>query len=311
MQSGVPAAFPSPINTPEGPATSVHSPSTAALPTEGKAVLTESSSNASATPAEGAPQAFGSPSALWPAPAAAQSAQNDALGQATSDAAPTSTWDQLWDEGSSDGPDQAAADSLPAESATQSAPVCLGQHMPGSSQQAEAVPSSQHVMPSQDAVAPDVQKAEQSAESSGQPSASSLQLPGHPSGLSDEAPPADSAKTPPHHASTSLEPEEALPEQAGPSQLISSWPDQATTPRLHTSLPEQATPSLPQGPGAGASGACNTPKTAGCREYGSWWTPPLPKGLTPAWMKVKTPAWVKKMRQVELVSSPQLQDVDQ
>ena len=309
----MPAAFTSHINTPEGPATSVHSPNTqalpfntAALPTEGEAVPIESSSDATVTPAEGAPQAFGSPSALWPAAAAAQSAQTAMLGQATSDAAPTSTWDQLWDEGSSDGPDQAAADSPPAESATQSAPVSLGQHMPGSSQQAEAVPASQHATPSQDAVAPNVQKAGQCAESFSQPWASSLQLPGHPSGLSDEAPPADSAKTPPHHASTSLQPEEALPEQAGPSQLISSWPDQATTPRLHTSLPEQATPSLPQGPGVGASGACNTPKTAGCREYGSWWTPPLPKGLTPAWMKVKTPAWVKKMRQVELVSSPQL-----
>lgn len=263
---------------------------------------TESNSHANATPAEGAPQAFGSPSALWPGPVAAQSAHTAVFDQATPDAEPTSTWDQLWDERSSDVPDQAAADSPPAESAMQSAPVSLPQHLPGSSQQAEATLGSQPSSQSQDAMALADQPARQSAESPSQPAASSLQLPGHPSGLPDEGPPADSAKTLLQHASTSLQHEDALPEQARPSQLISSWPDQATAPRLLSSLPDQATPSLPKGPGAGAGGPCVTPTTAGCREYGSWWTPPLPKGMTPAWMKVKTPAWVKKMRQVELVN---------
>lgn len=271
------------------------------MPTEGKALFTESTSSATATPAEGGPQAFGSPSALLSARIEAQTAQTAVLDQATSHAAPTSTWDQLWDEGFSDVHDEAAADSPPAESATQSASVVLTQHLPASNHQAEAsVPSSQHIMPSQEAMPPVVQQAGQSEQVPSQPAASRVQLPGHPSELSIEALPADSARTLPRHASASLQHSNALPEQAGPSQLISSWPGEATTPRTHTK-PNQATSSFPKGSGVGVSGACVTPKTVGAREYGSWWTPPLPRGLTPAWLKVKTPAWVKKMRQMEVV----------
>ncbi len=101
------------------------------------------------------------------------------------------------------------------------------------------------------------------------------------------------------------------PDQTNTPDLISSMPDQASTPRLNRSLPDQAiTPHLktrlpelemlshiPKG-GGPARGVSATPKTAGAREYGSWWTP---KGLTPAWLKTRTPGWMKKMQQPDMV----------
>ena len=126
---------------------------------------------------------------------------------------------------------------------------------------------------------------------------------------------------------TMSRPYEPLADQAAPSQiysgaldqtstpeLITSVPDQASTPRLNRSLPEQATtphlktrlPELemlshiPKG-GGPARGVSATPKTAGAREYGTWWTP---KGLTPAWLKTRTPGWMKKMQQPDMVCKP-------
>lgn len=96
---------------------------------------------------------------------------------------------------------------------------------------------------------------------------------------------------------TTPRPFTGLPGQATPSYIHSSLPDQASTSELNDSLPDLATlPHIPQGASGWAIPA--TPKTAGTREYGSWWTP---KGLTPVWMKAKTPAWVKKMRQPDMV----------
>jgi len=122
---------------------------------------------------------------------------------------------------------------------------------------------------------------------------------------------------------TTFQPYEHLPDQSTPSQihsgapnqtstpeLISSMPDQASTPRLNRSLPDQATTPhlktrLPElemlshiPKGGSARGVSATPKTAGVREYGSWWTP---KGLTPAWLKTRTPGWMKKMQQPGMV----------
>ena len=101
------------------------------------------------------------------------------------------------------------------------------------------------------------------------------------------------------------------PDQTSIPELISSVPDQASTPRLKRSLPDQATtphlktrlPELemlshiPKG-GGSARGVSATPKTAGAREYGSWWTP---EGLTPACLKTRTPGWMKKMQQSDMV----------
>ncbi|KAL0030112.1 hypothetical protein WJX79_008475 [Trebouxia sp. C0005] len=100
------------------------------------------------------------------------------------------------------------------------------------------------------------------------------------------------------------------PDQTSTPELIRSVLDQASTPRLNRSLPDQATmphlktrlPELevlsrvPKG-GGPARGVSATPKTAGAREYGSWWTP---KGLTPAWLKTRTPGWMKKMQQPDM-----------
>ncbi len=100
------------------------------------------------------------------------------------------------------------------------------------------------------------------------------------------------------------------PDQTSTPELISSVPDQASTPRLNRSLPDQATTPhlktrLPElemlshiPKGGPARGVSATPKTAGAREYGSWWTP---KGLTPAWLKTRTPGWMKKMQQPDMV----------
>ena len=103
------------------------------------------------------------------------------------------------------------------------------------------------------------------------------------------------------------------PDQTSTPELITSMPDQASTPRLNRGLPDQAnTPHLktrlpelemmshiPKG--GPARGVSATPKTAGAREYGSWWTP---KGLTPAWLKTRTPGWRKKMQQPDVVCKP-------
>ncbi len=103
------------------------------------------------------------------------------------------------------------------------------------------------------------------------------------------------------------------PDQTSTPELISSVPDQASTPRLNRSLPDQATTPhlktrLPElemlshiPKGGPARGVSATPKTAGAREYGSWWTP---KGLTPAWLKTRTPGWMKKMQQPDMVCKP-------
>ena len=315
MQSGGRGVLASPISFPEGPAINSYPSerealpfSTADLPTVGEGLPTESSSSPTAEePSEEPPQPFGSPSALWPVPDAAQTADTAQTDGATPDAVPSTPWDQLWDEGSSDVPDQAAVDSPPAGSTAQSASATLTQHPMSSIQQADTVEGSQQdnashqVASSQDAVPEAVQEAAQSVDL---PALSSSQSPGQLSDLFNQALPSDTSTTPVCHASTSLQPQDALPEQASPSGFISSWPDQATTPRLHTSMPDQATPAMPKASAMrdSCSGVGITPKTAGSKGYGSWWTPPLPKGLTPAWMKVKTPAWVKKMRQLELVS---------
>ncbi|KAL0048243.1 hypothetical protein WJX82_010954 [Trebouxia sp. C0006] len=99
------------------------------------------------------------------------------------------------------------------------------------------------------------------------------------------------------------------PDQTSTPELISSMPDQASTPRLNRGLPDQATTPhlktrLPElemlshiPKGGPVRGVSATPKTAGAREYGSWWTP---KGLTPAWLKTRTPGWMKKMQQPDL-----------
>lgn len=103
------------------------------------------------------------------------------------------------------------------------------------------------------------------------------------------------------------------PDQTSTPELISSMPDQASTPRLNRGLPDQATTPhlktrLPElemlshiPKGGPVRGVSATPKTAGAREYGSWWTP---KGLTPAWLKTRTPGWMKKMQQPDLVCIP-------
>lgn len=312
MQSGERGAFASPISFPDGPTTSSQPSvrealpfSMADLPTEGEDLPIESSSSPTATPTEEAPQPFGSPSVPLPDAALGTQTTTAALpNQTTSVAASLSNWDQLWDEGASDVPDQqAASGSPPAESAGQSATT---QQAPSVDQEAVTSAASQQdsasrqVAQSQDDAPQAPQETLQFAELSDQVSASSRQTPGPSSDFSDEA--SQSARTPAHCARTSSQPQETLPEQASPSLLISSWPDQATTPRPHTSLPDQANPTMPKASAVQGVGAGATPKTAGTKEYGSWWTPPLPKGLTPAWMKVKTPAWVKKMRQLDLVS---------
>ena len=308
MQSGEHGAFASPISFPNGQIMSSQPPvreplpfSIQDLPVEGQGVRIESSSSSlTASTTEEAPQPFGSPSV--PLPDAAQDTQTATAAlpnQATSGAASLPDWDQLWDEGFSDVPDQAVPDSPPAESAGQSAsaqqPVTFNQQavtVEGSQQDSV----SHQITPGQDEAPQAFQECLQSAELPDQAASSSRQSPSQPSDFSDQATPSGFARTPAPHASTSSF-QETLPEQASPSLLISSWPDQATTPCPHTSLPDQATPCMPK-----ASVTAATPKTAGTKEYGSWWTPPLPKGLTPAWMKVKTPAWVKKMRQLDSVS---------
>ena len=305
MQNGERGAFTTPISFPDGP-TIGSQPlvrealpfSIAELPIEGEGLSIESSSSPSATPTEEAPQPFGSPSVPLPDAALDTQTTTAALpNQTTSGAASLSNWDQLWDEGASDVPDQAASDSPPAESAGQSAsaqqPLCFAWTAAGSQQD-----SASHQVAMSHNVPQAFQELLQSAELPDQTASSSRQSPGQPSDVSDQAPPSGSARTPAHHASTSSQPQETLPEQASPSLLISSWPDQATTPRPHTSWPDQATPTMAKA----SAQRVATPKTAGTKEYGSWWTPPLPKGLTPAWMRVKTPAWVKKMRQLDTVS---------
>lgn len=314
VQSGAGGSFASPISFPDRPAMSSH-PSTreplpfsiANLPIEGEVLPIESSSSPTATPAEEAPQPFGSPSV--PVPDAAQDTHTTAaasLDQATSAAAPNSNWDQLWDEGSSDVPDQATSDSPPDEPSEHSASA---QHPVSVHQQAVSVAVSQPDSGSHQASlsqrdAPQVvQEALQSAEVSEQTAASSRQLPEQPSALPHEAGTSGSARGSSHHSSTSAQPQEALPEQASPSLLISSWPEQTTTPGPRTCLPDLATPTMAKATDVRGMRAGSLPKTAGgAKEYGSWLTPPLPKGLTPAWLKVKTPAWVKKMRHLDTVS---------
>lgn len=274
---------------------------------KGEVLPIESSSSPTATPAEEAPQPFGSPSV--PVPDAAQDTHTitaASLDQAASAAAPTSNWEQLWDEGSSEVPDQATSDSPPAGPSQHSAPA---QHPVSCNQQAVSVAVSQpdsgshQAAPSQHDAPQVAQETLQSAEVSEQPAASSRQAPEQPSALPREAGTSGSARLSSHHSSTSSQPQEALLEQTSPSLLISSWPEQATTPGPRTSLPDQATPTMPKESAVRGMRAGSTPKTAGgAKEYGSWWTPPLPKGLTPAWLKVKTPAWVKKMRHLDSVS---------
>ena len=305
MQSGERGAFASPISFPDGPTISSHPSvrealplSMAGLPIEGEGLPFGSSSSPIATPTEEAPQPFGSPSV--PLPDAAQETQTTTAAlpnQTTSVAASLSNWDPLWDEGSSDVPDQAAPGIPFAESARQSASA---QQLPSCHPQAVNVAGSETDSASQQ-VAPSHNNAPQASQGLPQIALSSWQSPSPRSDFSDQTP-SESARTPAHHATTSSQPQETLPEQASTSSLISSWPDQATTPR-HSSLPDQATPLMPQASSVQGAGVGPTPNIAGSKEYGSWWTPPLPKGLTPAWMKVKTPAWVKKMRQLDSVSN--------
>ena len=312
MQSSERGAFASPISFPDGPNISSHPSVREALPfgivdlpIEGEGLPIQSSSSPTAAPTEEAPQPFGSPSV--PLPDAAQTTQTTTAAfskQATSDIAPMSTWDQLWDEGSSDVPDQAASESPPAESAGQSAST---QQAASFDQEAVTLAgfqqdsASHQVAQSHNDAAQAFQELLQSAELPAKTASSGRQSPTQPS--SDQATPSGSARTPAHHASTSSQPQETLPEQASPSLLISSWPDQATTSGPYTSSPDQATPCMPKASAVRGTGAGVTPKTARSKEYGSWWTPPLPRGLSPAWMKVKTPAWVKKMRQLDSVSA--------
>ena len=96
---------------------------------------------------------------------------------------------------------------------------------------------------------------------------------------------------------TSLYARDSIPSEPITPRLISSFPNEAGTPNLKSRLPEEAMlPNIVRV--ASVRGVSATPKTAGAREYGSWWTP---HALTPAWMKMKTPSWVKKMRQPDMV----------
>lgn len=248
----------------------------------------ESSSSPTATPGEEAPQPFGSPSALWTAPVAAQrtpatQTADDLPDQAMADAVHSSQQRELWDQASPHVPhNMARDDSIPAESAAaQSASAVLTQRPAAMTQQTDAESSSQEgglvhqLAVSQDAVPSAVQDAVQSTSLLDQPTPADSQSRGELSDLPTQA--------------TTSQQANGLPEQATPSRLISSWPDQAT-------------PSVPKMSALRGVGAGVTPKTAGTKEYGSWWTPPLPRGLTPAWMKMKTPAWVKKMRQLDMVT---------
>lgn len=75
-------------------------------------------------------------------------------------------------------------------------------------------------------------------------------------------------------------------------------------------LPEEACTPLPNRRVAALSGASLpfTPVTQGTKEYGSWWTPRLPKALTPAWLKARTPSWLSKVSKLvhELKAHPVL-----
>lgn len=308
MQSGEGGSFASPISFPTR-----REPlpfSVADLPIAEEALPIGSSNSPTATPAEEAPQPFGSPSV--PVPDAAQETHTTAAAsfdQATSAAAPMSNWDQLWDEGSSDVPHQATSDSPSAgpsqHSASAQYPVSFSQH---AVRVAVSQPDSgcQQAAPRQHDAPQGAQETLQSAEVSEQtaavPEETAASSPEQPSALPHEAGTSGPARMSSHQRSTSPQPQDALPEQASPSVLISSWPEQTTTPGPRTSLPDQATPTMPKASAVRDTRAGSTPKTAGAKEYGSWWTPPLAKGFTPAWLKVKTPAWVKKMRHLDSVS---------
>ena len=243
-----------------------------------------SSSSPTSTPPEEAPQAFGSPSALWTSSAAtpgthATQTAHDLPDQAAADAAPRSQWRELWDEEPSHvSRHMAPGDSIPAESAvTQSTSAVLTQRRTALTQQPDA---HEEDAVHQLAVVPDAVP-------------SAIQDAAQSTSLLNQSATADSQS----HEQLSN-----LPNQATTSQQVDGLPEQATPPRLISSWPDQANPAVPRMSALRGVGDGLTLKTSGTKEYGSWWTPPLPKGLTPAWMRLKTPAWVKKMRQLDVVS---------
>ena len=300
MQSGGQGVFASPISIPADSATGSRQAQEVSLPITAALLPAESGDSPLVSPAEDPPQAFGSPSALWSdAPAALDPRESQAAhalpDQATTGAAATALWSRHRDDSSTDVPDQVDPQNAVAESAAAQPAVELSQQLPALTLQAETDALQQEAahQNTDDGAAASAQA--QTADLHDQATAGN-QSHGQMSGSPDQ--PSSS-----QHAHIS-------PEHATPARLISSWPEQAMPSRMYNDVPEQATSDMPSVSELRQPEPWLTPKTAGTMGYGSWWTPPIPKGLTPAWMKAKTPSWMKKMRQLEKVNQVCIMQVD-